>query len=316
MHRTPEWLHAVAAAHGAQEHARTERGVTVRRVTGGANNALYRVEADGHQYACKLCVADERQRARHEYGALRLLQAVGLDLAPRPLGLDESCAVVPYPVVVYRWLPGAPLSSALTTPQLAALIESIKHLHGIRPGGGRTASCPMPGSTGLTSRAISTKSTACWPRTELGWQLPIRRGKSYGIGSLDWCRTARILSRTQERTRGVSVCRSACAVWIQAWRTPCGATTAVCAGWIGNTAAGEIQPSTWRTCAGTRRSTNSALRGMPGCATATAGPRETMASMPGSGCGTGSWPHAGPCGPCTGSGASITGRTASVSRSL
>ena len=133
MHGTPEWLHTVAAAHGAQEHARTERGVTVRRVTGGANNALYRVEAGGHQYACKLCVVDERQRARHEYGALRLLQAVGLDLAPQPLRLDESCAVVPYPVVVYRWLPGAPLGPALTTPQLAALIESIQHLHGIRP---------------------------------------------------------------------------------------------------------------------------------------------------------------------------------------
>ena len=143
----------------------------------------------------------------------------------------------------------------------------------------------MPGSTSLTSRAISTKSTACWPRTELGWQLPIRRGKSYGVGSYDWCRTARILSRTQERPRGVSVCRSACAVWIQAWRTPCGATTAVYAGWIGNTAAGETQPWIWRTCAGTRRSTNSALRSTPGCATATAGPRETMALSRGSGCG-------------------------------
>ena len=135
MHGTPpEWLHAVAAAHGAQEHTWIERGVTVRRVTGGANNALYRVEADGHQYACKLCVIDERQRARHEYAALRLLQAVALDLAPRPLWLDESYAVVPYPVVVYHWLPGAPLGPALTTPQLAALIESIQRLHGIRPG--------------------------------------------------------------------------------------------------------------------------------------------------------------------------------------
>ena len=36
---------------------------TVRRVTGGANNALYRVEADGQRYACKLCVADERRPA-------------------------------------------------------------------------------------------------------------------------------------------------------------------------------------------------------------------------------------------------------------
>lgn len=128
------WLPAVAAAHAANSHTWTERGVTVRRVTGGANNALYCVEAGDQRYVCKLCVADERRRAAREYGALRLLQAAGLDIAPQPLWLDESCTILPYPAVVYRWLPGDPLAPPLTQEQLAALIGSIQRLHAIRPG--------------------------------------------------------------------------------------------------------------------------------------------------------------------------------------
>ncbi len=128
------WLPAVASTHAAKAYTWTERGVTVRRVTGGFNNALYCVETGGQRYACKLCVADERRRAAREYGALRLLQAAGLDIAPQPLWLDESCSVLPYPVVVYRWLPGAPLDPPLTAQQLAALISSIQHLHALRPG--------------------------------------------------------------------------------------------------------------------------------------------------------------------------------------
>ncbi len=133
MSTAPDWLPAVAAAHAARAHTWTERGVTVRRVTGGANNALYCVEAGGQRYACKLCVADDRRRAAREYGTLRLLQAAGLDIAPSPLWLDESCTILPYPTVVYRWLPGDPLAPPLTTQLLAALIGSIQRLHTLRP---------------------------------------------------------------------------------------------------------------------------------------------------------------------------------------
>ena len=108
--------------------------MTVRRVTGGANNALYRVEANGEHFACKLCVDDGRQRAGREYGSLRLLQEAGLDLAPEPLWLDERCSVVPYPAVAYRWLRGTPLGPNPTAQQLAALIDSIQRLHDIEPG--------------------------------------------------------------------------------------------------------------------------------------------------------------------------------------
>lgn len=139
MSRMSAWLQAVAAAHAEQAHTWTGHGVTVHRVPGGANNALYRVEAGGRRFACKLCVDDGRQRARREYGALRMLEATGLDLAPSPLWLDESRAVVPYPAVAYRWLPGAPMGAELTGAELTsaqadALIESIQRVHSVRPG--------------------------------------------------------------------------------------------------------------------------------------------------------------------------------------
>jgi aminoglycoside phosphotransferase (APT) family kinase protein len=127
------WLRVVAAAYAAGVEAWTDSSVTVHRVTGGGNNALYRVEADGQSYACKLCVADERRRAAREYGALRLLYEAGLDIAPQPLWLDDSCTIVPFSAVVYRWLPGEPLSPSPTAQQLAALLDSFQRLHTLQP---------------------------------------------------------------------------------------------------------------------------------------------------------------------------------------
>ena len=128
------WLRAVAAAYAAGADTWTEGSVTVQRVTGGFNNALFRVDADGQRYACKLCVADECRRAAREYAALRLLQAAGLDIAPQPLWLDDSCAIVPFPAVAYHWLPGEPLSPSPTAQQLASLLDSFQRLHTLQPG--------------------------------------------------------------------------------------------------------------------------------------------------------------------------------------
>jgi thiamine kinase-like enzyme len=134
MNAPPAWLPAVAAAHAAGAAHWAAGDVTVRRVRGGYNNALYRVEADGTSYACKLCVPDERHRAAREYDTLRLLRAAGLDIAPEPLWLDESRTTLPYPIVVYRWLGGRALSTPLTARQLAALLEALQHMHALRPG--------------------------------------------------------------------------------------------------------------------------------------------------------------------------------------
>jgi Ser/Thr protein kinase RdoA (MazF antagonist) len=129
----PDWLHTVAAAYGTGADTLTTRDVTVHRVRGGANNALYQVETNGQCYACKLCVPDERDRAVREYGALCLLHAAGQDIAPAPLWLDESCSILPFPAVAYVWLHGAPLTAPLTAQQLAALLDTYRRLHSLRP---------------------------------------------------------------------------------------------------------------------------------------------------------------------------------------
>jgi aminoglycoside phosphotransferase (APT) family kinase protein len=134
MNAPPGWLPAVAAAHAADAGRWSAGDVTVRRVRGGYNNALYRVWADGASYACKLCVPDERHRAAREYDALRLLRAAGLDIAPEPLWLDASPTTLPYPVVVYRWLEGDALHTPLTSAQLSALLEALQQMHALRPG--------------------------------------------------------------------------------------------------------------------------------------------------------------------------------------
>lgn len=126
-------LPAVAAAHAAGTDAWTLDGVSVRRVTGGNNNALYQVQADGQAYGCKLCVADAAHRAAREYQAQSLLQAAELDLAPQPLWLDESETIAPYPAIAYRWLPGEPIGPTPTSVQLAALLTSYQRLHSLLP---------------------------------------------------------------------------------------------------------------------------------------------------------------------------------------
>jgi aminoglycoside phosphotransferase (APT) family kinase protein len=127
------WLALVAEAHRTGADARSVDGAVARRAFGGVNNALYRVHACGQSYAVKLCAPDDRRRAAHEYAALRLIQRAGLDIAPEPVLLDESCAVVPFPAVMYRWLDGKPLTGKFTAIHLAALGETFRAMHSLRP---------------------------------------------------------------------------------------------------------------------------------------------------------------------------------------
>ncbi len=126
------WLRLVATAHSLSADSWTENEITVQRVTGGSNNALYQLTVDGQRFACKLCVQDERRRAAQEYFTLRLLETANLDLAPKPIFLDESCTVVPYPAVLYHWLTGASLAPPLTQRQLAAVLDSLQQIHALR----------------------------------------------------------------------------------------------------------------------------------------------------------------------------------------
>ena len=108
-------------------------GWQVQRIHGGMNNALYRVERDGQVFACKLCVSDERRRAEREYAALELLQLRDIDLAPLPVGIDLSCAILPHPAVVYRWCDGESLNSNRNESDLPILLASLQTLHACRP---------------------------------------------------------------------------------------------------------------------------------------------------------------------------------------
>jgi aminoglycoside phosphotransferase (APT) family kinase protein len=127
-----DWLQVVAEVDRSGVGSWADDDLAIRRESGGRNNALYHVVAGEEQYACKLCVADERRRAEREYGALCLLQEAGADLAPEPVLLDTSTRILPFPVVVYRWLPGGPLEPPLAPGQLSALVGSVQRMHAIR----------------------------------------------------------------------------------------------------------------------------------------------------------------------------------------
>ncbi|MBI5035468.1 MAG: aminoglycoside phosphotransferase family protein [Chloroflexi bacterium] len=145
--RNLDWLRIVANARNANANDWDEDGVSVQRIGGGGNNAMYRVRLSANvrrtfevrctfaldDYACKLCVVDDRHRAQREFAALDLLQRANLDLAPQPIALDESCTLFEFPVVAYRWLEGSPLEPPLSKTQLHALLDSLQQLHTIRP---------------------------------------------------------------------------------------------------------------------------------------------------------------------------------------
>jgi hypothetical protein len=62
-----------------------------------------------------------------------LIESRSLDIAPKPLVLDESCSIVPYPAVVYTWQEGEPFGSVPTQDQLAALLVVLVRQLGCRP---------------------------------------------------------------------------------------------------------------------------------------------------------------------------------------
>ncbi|HEV2124278.1 MAG TPA: hypothetical protein VGW38_16090, partial [Chloroflexota bacterium] len=65
-------------------------------MNGGANNLVYRARSHAYEdgrgkgsadLAVKFTIRDNRDRAGREYGALQVLQAAGLTIAPRPVFL-------------------------------------------------------------------------------------------------------------------------------------------------------------------------------------------------------------------------------------
>ncbi|MGI6207083.1 MAG: aminoglycoside phosphotransferase family protein [Anaerolineae bacterium] len=107
-------------------------GWKIRRISGGANNLLYRATGPLGDLAVKFSLADSRDRAGREYSALLALHRAGLRLAPVPLLLDRTS--YPLPVVVQTWLDGV----ASGTPpaddaEWRLLLEHLAAVHSLSP---------------------------------------------------------------------------------------------------------------------------------------------------------------------------------------
>jgi aminoglycoside phosphotransferase (APT) family kinase protein len=76
----------------------------IKPVRGGMNSLLYHVTSPNGDYAVKLSVRDERNRAGREFRALQFLRQVGLSIAPEPVFLDTD--IYPQQVFVQSWLDG------------------------------------------------------------------------------------------------------------------------------------------------------------------------------------------------------------------
>lgn len=74
-------------------------------ITGGGNNRLYHIGGEHEELAVKFTIRDSRNRAGREYAALHALRQAGLDIAPRPIMLEQERYA--QPVVVQSWLDGA-----------------------------------------------------------------------------------------------------------------------------------------------------------------------------------------------------------------
>jgi hypothetical protein len=107
--------------------------VQIERGGQGLNNTVYRVRVGSDVYACKVCVVDERQRARREWTALVALQAAGLQTAAEPIVFAPD-GPLPQPVIACRWVSGSSLmAQALDDRDLAMLICELEAIHGTPP---------------------------------------------------------------------------------------------------------------------------------------------------------------------------------------
>lgn len=75
-----------------------------QKILGGYNNIVYRVSRNSSTFAVKFTMRDERARAWREYSALTALQNMGLQVAPKPVLLDQLSYA--HPVIVMTWLEG------------------------------------------------------------------------------------------------------------------------------------------------------------------------------------------------------------------
>ncbi len=133
------------------------RGWTFRRVSGGANNLVYRVRESDETYAVKFCLADERDRAGREYAALSLLNDFSIPLAPKALLLEREHYALP--VVVQAWLEGEVMRPPVSEAAWDTLLTYYAALHSVTQ------------SPGAVARALHTASSVAEGRALIRGQL-------------------------------------------------------------------------------------------------------------------------------------------------
>lgn len=101
------------------------------RVSGGANNLVYRVQGSGETCAVKFCLCDARGRAGREYGALALLEKLGPALSPKAFLLERERYALP--VVVQSWLDGEVMRTPVTVGDWETLLNYYAALHRVTP---------------------------------------------------------------------------------------------------------------------------------------------------------------------------------------
>src|SRR5262249_18003030 len=80
----------------------------IRGLTGGRNNRLYACRVGDREICVKRYVRDGARRVQHEWAALTVLSALGIDAAPQPLHYEPR----PDPALVMTLLAGTPLGGA------------------------------------------------------------------------------------------------------------------------------------------------------------------------------------------------------------
>jgi len=104
----------------------------VQRITGGWNNLLYRATNAAHDLAIKFTIRDERDRAGREYDALHVLDALGSNIAPKPVWLERERYA--QPVVVQTWLQGGVSAQPPQTDgEWQCLLQHYTTIHGVTP---------------------------------------------------------------------------------------------------------------------------------------------------------------------------------------
>lgn len=120
---------------GAEALARALTGaeeVRLLRLSGGGNNRLYRVEADGRVFALKCYGAADR--LSREFEGLSFLAAAGVEAVPSPQLADPGQAAA-----LYEWIAGEPVArDAGTRPQtdIQQALSLVARLAGLREAAG------------------------------------------------------------------------------------------------------------------------------------------------------------------------------------